>query len=134
MEVLPEDVAFLLGAKMQERRRTGRWQIDSQASIKMPGQDNPFDCKIEDINFKGLKIHSSQELDIEGSLALNIALGYGLSFDVEAAVAWNKIAGADNIYGLYFTKIKESDKEKVYEFIREHFPDKIKQQVYTGIA
>jgi hypothetical protein len=118
---------------MQERRYSGRWQIDSQVSVKIPGHAHPFYCTIDDINFKGLRIRFSQYIDMDNALTLGIALGSELSLNIEAAVAWNKGVGPDNVYGLFFTKIKDSDKENIYKFIQRNFAEKIRQQVYRDI-
>jgi len=118
---------------MQERRYSGRWQIDSQASVKIPGHAHPFYCTIDDINFKGLRIRFSQYIDMDNVLTLGIALGSELSLNIETAVAWNKAVGPDNVYGLVFTKIKDSDKENIYKFIQRNIAEKIRQQVYRDI-
>ena len=119
---------------MQERRQFARWQVNRQASVKLQGQDNPFDCKIEDIGFKGLKIHSTQELKKDSSLALDITLDHSLSLNIEASVVWNKALGADNICGLYFTRIKDIDKEKIYKFVQNNFPKQIGLRLWKGIV
>ncbi|PIP20866.1 MAG: hypothetical protein COX40_02465 [Candidatus Omnitrophica bacterium CG23_combo_of_CG06-09_8_20_14_all_40_11] len=119
---------------MEERRRFVRWQVNRQASVKLRDQDNPFDCKIKDIGLKGLRIYSPQELKKDSNLALSIALGYELSLNIEASVAWNKAVGADNICGLYFTRIRDIDKEKIYEFVRKNFPEQIEQQLWKGVV
>jgi len=118
---------------MEERRRFVRWQVNRQASVKLQGQDNPLECKIEDVSLKGLRIHSPQEFKKDSNLALSIALGYELFFNIEASVAWNKAVGADNIYGLYFTNIKDVDKEKIYRYVYGNFPEQIKQRVWKAV-
>lgn len=118
---------------MGERRECGRWQIDRLASVKLQDQYNPFDGKIEDISFKGLRIHSSQELKKDSNIALSIVLDNESSLNIEASLAWDDTQGANNIYGLYFTKIKGEDKEKIYEFVRENFLEQIKQRPWEGV-
>jgi hypothetical protein len=118
---------------MQERRRSGRWQIDSQASVKIPGHAHPFYCTIEDINFKGARISFSQYMDMDNVLAMSIALENELSLNIEAAVAWNKVEGPDNVYGFSFTKIKDNDKENIYKFIQRNFAEKVREQVYGDL-
>lgn len=118
---------------MQERRLSGRWQIDSQASVRIPGHAHPFYCTIDDINFKGLRLRFAQYLNIDNVLAMSIALGNELSLNIEAGVAWSRIKGSDNIYGLFFTKIKDNDKENIYKFIQRNFADKIRQQAYRHL-
>ena len=128
------DAANVSKVNMPERRQSGRWQIESQASVKISGHANPFCCTIDDINFKGLRIRFFQCPDMGHDLAMSIALGNELSLDIGAAVAWNKVVGRDNVYGLCFTKITDNDKENIYKFIQRNFAEKIKQQVFRDIV
>jgi c-di-GMP-binding flagellar brake protein YcgR len=118
---------------MEERRQCGRWQVNNLVSVKLQGQDHPLECKIEDVSLKGLRIHSPQELKKDSILALSIALDNELSLNIEASIAWNNTQGADNIYGFYFTKIKDIDKENIYRYVYRNFPEQIKQQVWKGV-
>lgn len=115
---------------MQERRCSGRWEINSPASLKIPGHAHPFYCTIDDINFKGVGIRFSRYIEMDKLQTMDIALGNEISLKVEAAVAWNKTMGADNLYGFFFTRIKDSDKENIYKFIQRNFAEKIRQQFY----
>jgi hypothetical protein len=119
---------------MQERRYPGRWQIGSQASVKISGHTHPFYCTIEDINFKGLRLRFPRNIDMDNMSAMSIALGNELCLDIEVAIAWNKVEGLDNLYGFSFVKIKDNDKENIYKFIQKNFADKIRQQVYRDLC
>lgn len=79
-------------------------------------------------------MHSPQELKKDSNLALSITLGYELSLNIEATVVWNKVLEADNICGLYFTRIRDMDKEKIYEFVQRNFSEQIKQQIWRGVV
>lgn len=116
---------------MQEQRRVLRWEIDSHAGIRLPGLDESFYCKIDNINFKGIKLHLPQVLKKGDKLALEIDLGHGLDLKVEASVIWDRIQGSDNAYGFSFTRIRDIDKEKIYEFIWKNFPEQIKQHMFS---
>jgi hypothetical protein len=48
--------------------------------------------------------------------------------DVEAWVAWHKAIEAGNIYGIYFTKINDADKEKIFQFLLRDFPEQVGQK------
>jgi hypothetical protein len=117
---------------MQERRCSGRWQIDSQASLKIPGHNHPFYCTVDDINFKGLRIRFPRYVEMNSHLKLDISLSNELSLKIEVAPAWNKAIGSDNVYGFFFTRIKDGDKENIYKFIQRNFADKISQQFYRN--
>jgi hypothetical protein len=110
------------------KRRYTRWQIDRQAKIKLEGESASRDCTIQEISFSGAKICLSQKLALDTNLKLNISLSNELSFDLEAWVVWHKLREGLNLYGLYFTKIKDADKEKISKFIRTDFTNEINKQ------
>lgn len=120
---------------MHDRRRCIRWQIDRQAQVTLEAAPSPVACIIHDINFKGARIFLKEELSLDKPLKLNIELSREFnSFELEAWVAWHKTIDGYNLYGLYFTKIKDLDKEKIYQFIREYFPEKINQQWWKDLS
>ena len=119
---------------MQERRHSGRWEINSRANVKICNQTQLFNCTIDDINFKGLRLRFPQSINMNNAAEMHIALGDELFLNIEAAVAWNKADDTDTVYGLFFTRIKDSDKESIYKFIQKNFAEKIKQQVYRDLV
>lgn len=118
----------------QEHRQFARWRVNQEVSVRLEDRENPFDCKIEDIGLKGLRMRFPQELNTDNNLVLSIALGNGLLLNIEASVAWNKVEGTGNICGLYFTRIRDIDKEKIYDFVQRNFPEQIKKQLWKGVA
>ncbi len=112
---------------MNNRRSCTRWQINWQAQLKLEGAECFTKCLINDINLKGLGIHCSQQLPADAFRVITIILNPEYKLEqVEAWVAWQKKIGPGNAYGLYFTKIKESQKDIIYQFIKAHFA----QQLY----
>jgi c-di-GMP-binding flagellar brake protein YcgR len=106
---------------MEERRRGFRWQIDRQAMVNLTGEPSYALCSVKDINYNGLQISSDKELPQEASLKLGIAFPDELALEIEAGVAWHK----NNLYGLYFTRIKDQDKKKIYEFIYKNYRQQV---------
>jgi hypothetical protein len=45
--------------------------------------------------------------------------------DIEAWVVWHRPVDGHNVYGLYFTKISDSDKEKIYRLVQRNYPDQL---------
>lgn len=113
---------------MPERRRFIRWQIDRQAKVKLPSQDSDIDCHIQDISYKGAKICLTSQLEKDTYIALTIALSGDCILKLEVWVAWHKTLDGHNVYGVYFSKISDGDKEKIYQFIRGNFPKEINKQ------
>lgn len=42
-------------------------------------------------------------------------------FDIEFAVVWQKEADCRQVYGIKFTRIKDLDKEKIFNMMKENF-------------
>ena len=122
-----------MGKNMDEKRRFVRWQLGKQVSIKLQGSGSLIFCFAEDISLKGIRIRSPHPFMSDASLRMTIGLGYELFLNnIEAAVAWGKRVGEENLYGLYFTKIKDSDKEALSQFIRRNGLEKLNQDYYKA--
>ena len=119
---------------MQDRRRFMRWQIDRQARVKLEASPAFTDCHLKDISLKGTQISLEQKLEKDKFLRLNLALSKEFTLDIEVWVAWHKSVDGHNVYGLYFAKIKDNDKEKIYQFIRRYFPQEINKQWWRGLT
>ncbi|MFH0763033.1 MAG: PilZ domain-containing protein [Candidatus Omnitrophota bacterium] len=109
---------------MQNRRENVRWKISWRAQVKIDDAVTFIDCVIADINFKGLKVVLAPLLPAAVFVKLDIILDKECSLEgVEVWRAWHRKIGGHNLYGFYFSKIKDKDKEVIYKFIRSHFPD-----------
>jgi hypothetical protein len=115
---------------MNERRNIPRWQINRQAKVKLEGAESFTDCQVKDINFKGIQISLGLKLQKDSFLKLCISLVEDYILDIETWVVWHKTIGDSNTYGLYFTRIKDNDKEKIYRFVHKFCPEQIKRQFY----
>lgn len=113
---------------MQGRRSVIRWRTSSWAQIKIEGAGEPVDCYLKDINYNGLQICLKPQLPHDIYLKLKLFLTDEFSLDVEAWVAWHKTIDEVHIYGLYFSRIADSDKENIYCFLHKHYPGQIKQR------
>lgn len=113
---------------MPERRCIIRWQTSNTAQIKLEGAESPIDCLIKDINYKGLQICLKARLPKDTHIKLKLVLNDEFSLEAEVWVAWHKSIDDINIYGFYFTRIKDSDKEKIYKFVYKYFPEQITRQ------
>lgn len=118
---------------MNERRGCFRWQINQQARVRLEGTQAFANCHIKDINLKGLQISLVLKLPKDTSLRLSLFLAEGFILDIEAWVVWHKTIMEANIYGLYFTRVKDQDKEKIYEFVRRYYSEQINRQWWQGI-
>ena len=120
---------------MENRRRIIRWQINKEASIRLPEDKNPLVCNLEDINLKGMRIRSAQEIPPNTNMTLGMMLGQGFFLSkIDVSVVWQKASQRANIYGICFTRIKDSDKEIISSFVRSNFPEQIKKQLWSGLS
>ena len=108
---------------MQERRGCVRWQLNRQGQIRLEGAMVYTNCSIQDINFKGLKIALGQHLTLDKFIKMTIMISKEFSFEAEVWVVWHKKVMDTNVYGCYFTRIKDHDKEGIYQFVRKNSPD-----------
>lgn len=120
--------------EMKSRRQVARWQAHRQARVKLEGSGSFVDAQLSDISLKGLKITLSEKLPIDQHFKLDLVLSDEFNLCVEVWVAWQKTFDNLNTYGLYFSKIKDSDKERVYQFIRKDFPAQINRQWWDSPA
>lgn len=113
---------------MFNRRQVARWQTDLPAKVRLEGEATFADCTLSDIGFKGCRIVLPEALPRDEYFKLSIVLSGDCTLNIEAWVAWHKIVDGHNIYGIYFSKIKDSDKEKIYTFIRDVSLEQINRQ------
>jgi len=118
---------------MNNRRSISRWQIKRQAKIKLVGAENFADCNIKDINLKGAQVCLGLKLPKDNFIKFCLFLAEDCSLNIEAWVVWHKTIGNLNSYGLYFSRVKDEDKEKIYSFVHKYCPEQIKRQYCQDI-
>lgn len=118
---------------VNDRRGTCRWRVNKQAKIKLPGAENFALCQLKDVNFKGTQISLGLKLPKDTFLALSIVLSEDYAVELEAWIAWHKTVEGCNIYGLYFSRISDGDKEKLYQFVRKNCPQQLSKQWWYGL-
>ena len=145
---------------MHERRKLPRWQINQQGALKLEqGQQDvvlpplakatgeqdvvlpplakatqELFCQVKDISYRGAKITLDTKLPEDAALRISLQLSEDYTIDAEVWVAWHKVIDGSNHYGLYFSRIKDADKEKIFKFIRKFYPDDLKQRYWLGLA
>jgi c-di-GMP-binding flagellar brake protein YcgR len=113
---------------MNIKRRFVRWQVNKEAKVLLEGALNPAICTVKEISFQGVQLCLKLKLPKDTFLKLRLILSEQFILDVECWVVWHKGIEGINIYGLYFTKIKDADKEKIYQFIRRDFAHELHKQ------
>lgn len=116
------------GFKMADKRQISRWEINKPVKIQLDGAVVFAESFLKDINFKGLKIILNLKLVVDSYIKFKLELSDKYSLECEAWVAWHRTIDGRNTYGLYFTKLKDADKEKIYKFVYEHVPEEISKK------
>ena len=110
---------------MKEHRRFPRWQVNQQAKLKLEQAEDDVLCQVRDINYKGMGIILGTKLPQDTALKLSLSLSGDCTFNVEVWVAWAKVINGVNHYGLYFCRLRDADKEKIYSFVHAHLPKEL---------
>ncbi|MFA5411560.1 MAG: PilZ domain-containing protein [Candidatus Omnitrophota bacterium] len=110
---------------MLDRRRITRWQVECKAGIKLGDEDTFCECNLLDISLKGVKVALERKLEKDMVLKLTLALSDELIIKAEAWLAWQRMVDGYNLCGLYFYRITDVNKEKIYRFLRQDFPEKV---------
>lgn len=114
---------------MHDRRQIKRWKISWQAKLKLEGALAFIDCSIIDLSFKGFQVALAPKLPTDAFIKLSLILADGCVVnDIEVWVAWHRKVQNLNLYGFYFSRIKDEDKEKIYKFMRGHFSELLHNQ------
>ena len=119
---------------MYIQRRYTRWNIKNEARVRMEGAEAVVGCLVNDISFNGIQIAIAQKLPRDTTIKMSLVLSDGSALNLETWVVWHKMVGNQNVYGLYFTKIKDHDKEKIYQFMRSYFPQELNKQWWKDLT
>jgi PilZ domain len=110
---------------MNEHRRSPRWQVNQQGKLKLEQAVEEVFCQVKDINYKGMKVVLEAKLPQDTAFRLNLRLSGNCTFEAEVWVAWVKVIDGINHYGLYFSRLKDADKDKIYRFVYRHLPKEL---------
>ena len=111
---------------MPERRMVPRWELNCQAQVRWEGREQFVPCEIKDLNYRGFKIRLNQEIP-EGASALIFRFSENFSINCTVKFAWSSQAEGKFIYGASFTRLKDADKERLYQFVLQNFPQSIRK-------
>jgi hypothetical protein len=103
-----------------EKRLLPRWQIQAAAKIKWLGAKDYLPCEVRDLNMRGFCLVLSDKLT-EYNTRAELYFNEKFFFDIEITVTWHKEAQGQQIYGIKFVKVRDSDREKIYQMMKENF-------------
>jgi len=105
-----------------ERRILPRWKIEASAKIKWDDTQDYLHCEAVDLNMKGVCLATPNAIP-EGKNFLEICFNEKYFFGLGVSVVWHKEIAGKQIYGLKFLKVRDYDKEKIYQMMTENFPN-----------
>jgi hypothetical protein len=118
---------------VQSRRQNVRWQTNRPAKVRLGGAEGFVNCILSNISLRGFKITLPEKLPVDQFFKLDLILSEKFSLNnIEVWVAWHKTISDFNSYGIYFKKMKDSDRDSIYKFIRSDFPEQINKQWWEG--
>jgi c-di-GMP-binding flagellar brake protein YcgR len=103
-----------------EKRLLPRWKIQSSAKIRWQGAKDYVACEVRDLNLRGFCLVLPDKIpgyNIQAELYFNEKY----FFDIEISVTWHKETEGRQFYGIKFLKIRDLDREKIYQMMKENF-------------
>ena len=108
-----------------ERRIIPRWKINARAKLKWEGRDDYLECRIRDLNLKGFAVSLSQRLPGQCT-KMTLNFNDRFLFPIEVAVIWSTEEEGKIVYGLRFTRVRDADRETMYQMVHHDFPEALK--------
>jgi hypothetical protein len=115
---------------VHSRRQAVRWQTHRQAKVRLEGTTDFLPCILSDIGSKGCKIALKKDLPIDRFFKLQLVISDEFILNIEAWVAWHRVINSVDCYGIYFSKIKDSDRSNIHKFIREDLLEQVTDQLW----
>lgn len=110
---------------MRIQRRVVRWAVHKDAKVQAPGNETFVPAVIHDISLKGMRVALDDLLPTRIGFLLTAVLPDQEKIECDAWAVWRREAGARRYYGLYFTRLNDTDKEKICRFIRREYPQSL---------
>ena len=110
------------------RRRFLRWQVSYPAKLTVDDEAVAVSCQVEDVSLKGLCLSLGVRLKENKSLRLRFEFADDLVFNAVGLVSWHIKNGEEHSYGVYFERVADKEKDKLYTFVRRYFPEELKRR------
>jgi hypothetical protein len=108
---------------MYERRRLSRWQINQRALFRLRQAVNESYCQIKDLNAVGVQLVLHTKLPMNAAFKMSLRLSENYTIEAKVWASWHRVINGSNHYGLYFSEIKEADKDSINKFISTFYPN-----------
>lgn len=108
---------------IKDRRQHIRWQVNKEVKAQLKEGLSGVACLLQDLNFDGARVSLKQNLARDRHVYMKLILTEGAELELKVWVVWQKKVAGKNVYGLYFGRLKDKDKEVIYNFLRQNVPD-----------
>lgn len=112
-------------AAPKENRALPRWKISAPAKIKWLDKTDYLACEVKDLNMKGLSLVVTEKIP-EGCTHAELYFNEKYFFDIEISIIWHKEADCKQIYGIRFTRVRDADKEKIFQMMKENYHNSLR--------
>jgi len=107
---------------MRERRKLTRWQINKRVLLNFDQAAELF-CQLKDINCIGAQVTLNTKLPQDVIFKMSLRLSENYTIVAKVWATWHKVINGSHHYGLYFSEIKDADKDKINKFINVFYPN-----------
>ncbi|MDO8662091.1 MAG: PilZ domain-containing protein [Candidatus Omnitrophota bacterium] len=118
---------------MEEQRCAARWKINQEADLCVDEGIKSIPCVVEDISSRGMRVSLGKDLFPDVFANFNLTLSDDFTFNAGAQVAWAEKIYEKNVYGLSFSRIEESTKNRICRYVQDNFPTEMTKQAWSGI-
>lgn len=123
---------------MQEKRKYVRWQIKNPLCYKVEGSSLEKEALLKDISNGGAGILILEELSKDCLLDLVFGIPDRVNpISAQGKVVWQKEIGVEDrsqfATGVSFVRFRDVDKEKLYTYIRQNFPEELNRRWWQGL-
>ncbi len=108
---------------MYERRRLPRWQINRRSLFRLRQAVHESYCQIKDLNAVGAQLVLHTKLPMNTAFKMSLRLSENYTIEAKVWAAWHRVINGSNHYGLYFSEIKDADKDQINKFISAFYPN-----------
>ena len=105
---------------LAEARILPRWKITSPAKIKWHDSKDYLACEVRDLNMRGFSLGLAEKIP-ENDARVELYFNEKYFFNIEISITWHKEVDGKQIYGIKFLKVRDSDREKIYQMMKENF-------------
>lgn len=117
---------------MDERRIAPRWPINQEAAVTFENGVRAIPCIVEDISYRGMRVSLRRNLFEDVFSNFKLALGAEFEINAGAYVAWRNQSDDINTYGLSFSRIDDSMKLRLWDYIKNNFPHLVTKHWWKG--